>query len=429
MGRGKSKIGLALLFCATIVAAALLQCSCNGNRARGKAQTPIILNEVLVNEMSSVKELEALDRSINRYLAEWQIKGASLAIVRNDSLVYAKGYGISEPGDSIQPSTLFRIASVSKLITAVGIMVLCERDEISLESQVFGEHGILGKEPYSQVITDRRYYDITVKDLLVHTAGFGTGAGDPMFSTQDIILQNHLTSPPDNETLLKCVLKRKLSYTPGTASKYSNLGYLILSKIIETVSGEDYESWTNENVLVPAGCHDMHIGWNFYEQKLPGETTYYPQAGSDKVPCYDGSGRYCERCYGGSDIHNLSGAGAWVCSVPELARLVCSIDGKDGVPDILKKETIEEMTAVTDSVTYGIGWTDISEDGTWTRTGTLSSTTALIKVYPDGECWILVTNTGTWKGPRFAKYTSSLFRRSREVYSSLLPRKDMFYEN
>lgn len=428
MGKDRNNFFMGLLCSTAIIGMVLLQCSCDNWRGRN-APTSVVLNEVLVNGMSDIKELEPLDKDIKQYIAEWGIKGASLAIVRNDSLVYAKGYGISEPGDSIQPSTLFRIASVSKLLTAVGIMTLCERGDISLESKVFGENGILGQESYSQVITDPRYNEISVRDLLVHTAGFGTGAGDPMFSTTDIILQNHLTSPPDNETLLKCVLKRRLSFEPGTGSKYSNLGYLILSKVIETVSGEDYETWMTENVLKPAGCYDMHIGGTFYEEKLPGETRYYPQAGSDKVPCYDGSGRYCERCYGGSDIRNLSGAGAWVCSVPELARLVCSIDGKEGVPDILTKESIEEMTAETDSVTFGIGWTDISADGIWTRTGTLASTTALIKYYPDGECWILVTNTGTWRGPRFAKWTSSLFRRSREKYSSLLPHKDMFHEN
>ena len=88
----------------------------------------------------------------------------------------------------------------------------------------------------------------------------------------------------------------------------------------------------------------------------------------------------------------------------------------------------EQMTFVTDSVTYALGWNDISADGIWTRTGTLAGTSALIKYYPDGECWIMVSNTGTWRGPRFTKWTSSLMRRLRERYSDSLPARNLFLE-
>ena len=85
------------------------------------------------------------------------------------------------------------------------------------------------------------------------------------------------------------------------------------------------------------------------------------------------------------------------------------------------------MTFPTDSVTYALGWNDISEEGVWTRTGTFSGTSTLIKNYPDGECWIMVTNTGTWRGPAFTKFTAALFNRLREEYSAVLPARDFFY--
>ena len=66
--------------------------------------------------------------------------------------------------------------------------------------------------------------------------------------------------------------------------------------------------------------------------------------------------------------------------------------------------------------------------GEWTRTGTLASTTALVKCYPDGECWIFISNCGTWRGPRFSSYTARLFRDLRSRYSPLLPRRDLFWE-
>ena len=79
------------------------------------------LNVMLDNSMSEFPELKGLDRKMNAYLRRWQIKGASLAITRNDSLVYAKGYGWAdeEKGELMQPGHILRMASVSKLVTAI----------------------------------------------------------------------------------------------------------------------------------------------------------------------------------------------------------------------------------------------------------------------------------------------------------------------
>jgi CubicO group peptidase (beta-lactamase class C family) len=297
---------------------------------------------------------------------------------------------------------------------------------LSLDDCVFAQGGPLSR--FSEVIQDQRIYDITIRHLLMHEAGFTARAGDPMFSTKDLMRQQKWTTPPDSETLARAILRRNLYFDPGTASEYSNFGYLLLSMVIEQVTGESYEDWIRENVLEAAHCTDMHLAYNYYKDKYPNETRYYLQSNDKAVQRYDNSGVMVPRCYGGNDIRALKGAGAWVTSVPELARFVASIDGQDEVPDILSLESIQAMTFTTDSVTYGLGWNDISEEGVWTRTGTFSGTSALIKNYPDGECWIMVTNTSTWRGPHFTKWTSSLFTRLREEYSAVLPARDFFYK-
>ena len=390
---------------------------------------PVVLNNVLTNDMSAVMELEGMDAEFRHFLRQWQIHGASLAITRNDSLVYAKGYGEADLGGKpVTPGTIFRLASVSKLITAIGIMTLQERGLLSLDDKVFTPQGILGDEPYTGYISDRRYFDITVEQLLRHSAGLGNGRGDPMFNTRALMIRNHWDTPPDAATLSEDVLSWRLEFDPGTDSNYSNYGYLLLSMIIEKVTGENYERWIRENVLYPAGCFDMHIGKNSYDQRFPNETRYFPTRTENKVQKYDNSGEMVDRVYGGNDISALLGAGAWVASAPEIAKLVASIDGKDEVKDILSAESIAQMTIPTDSVTFAIGWVDTKASGEWTRTGTLSGTTALIKCYPDGECWVLITNTGTYLGARFSRETSALFARSREEFSPLLPKRNMFYK-
>jgi len=411
------------------VAALLLLFILFGRKHREEPRIPAELNKTLTNAMSDTSSLAKMDKAIENYMVQWGLRGSSLAIMKNDSLVYAKGYGWADEEEEMhmQPGNIMRLASVSKLITATGIMVLKERGQLTLEDKVFGPYGILNEPEFTEVIKDTNYFNITIEHLLRHQAGFTTRAGDPMFITGTIMLQNHLKEAPDHDTLTKIVLRRRLGFKPGTSQDYSNFGYMILSMVIEHITGEDYETWITDNVLRPAGCFDMHIGDNYYHEKRDNEVKYYVHLKDELVEQYDNQNRKVVRCYGGSDFRALAGAGAWTASVPELARFVASIDGRPEVPDIISEESVREMTRYIDENTYSLGWNDTREDGTWTRTGTLSSTSALVKYYPDGECWILVTNTGTWKGPRFTKYTSSLFTRLREKYSPLLPERDFFW--
>ena len=372
----------------------------------------VCLNDMLDDTLSAYPELEGMDGRIERFMKLWEIKGASLAIMRNDSLVYAKGYGYAddEKGEKMTSGHILRMASVSKLITAAGIMVLQERGQLSLQDTVFGEHGILNDSLFTAAIREKAKFGITVEQLLRHQGGFTNSRGDPMFSTRDIIRQFGLDGAPDHETLVRCVLSRPLGYKPGTWQKYSNFGYLLLSMIIEKTSGTDYETFIQENVLHPAGCYDMHLAGNYYEDRFPNEVRYYMHAGSELCEEYNMSGRLVERCYGANDIHALSGAGAWCGSPAELGRFVASIDGRAEIPDILSAESIAAMTEYFDSETYSLGWNDTKPDGEWTRTGTLGGTSALVKYFPDGECWIMI----------------ALFRTCRELYSSSLPACDLF---
>ncbi|MBR4978615.1 MAG: beta-lactamase family protein [Bacteroidales bacterium] len=363
---------------------------------------------------------------MEKYIKRWEMKGASLAITRGDSLVYAKGYGWAdeELGIPMEPGHILRMASVSKLITAAGIMVLQDRDSLSIRDTVFGPRGILNDSIFTSLIRYRDYKKITVEHLLRHQAGFGR---DPLFSSRDVKHQLRIDHVPEAKDFYSVVLNRPLRFKPGSWQQYSNLGYLLLSEIIEKVSGMPYEEFIRTQVLEPAGCFDMHIAGNYYEDKKPNEVRYYTHEGDGKyIEDYTDNGVMVERCYGGNNIPLLQGAGAWCGSPIEIARLVASIDGSPEVPDIISPEAVEQMTGYYDRDTFSLGWNDTHPDKGWTRTGTLSGTCALVHKYPDGECWILISNTSTWRGPNQAKYTETLFRQCRELYSSLLPKKNMF---
>ena len=384
------------------------------------------LNRLISNEDSEIDELRALDKKIERYMTKWWIKGASLTITRNDSLIYAKGYGWAdeEKGIEMQPGHIMRMASVSKLMTAVGIMVLQDRGLLNIKDTVFGPDGILCDSLYSSHIKDKKHYRITVEHLLRHQGGFYR---DPVFSSRDVKHQMGLDHAPEKEDYFKLVLSHRLRYLPGSVHKYSNFGYILLSEIIERVSGKPYEQFMKEDVFAPAGCYDMHIAGTYYTDKRDNEVRYYTHEGDGKyIEEYNDSGVMVERCYGGNNIPLLSGAGAWCGSTLEIARLVACIDGQDEIPDIISKEAVRQMTQYFDKSTFSLGWNDTTPGLGWSRSGTLSGTCALVKRFPDGECWVMITNTSTWKGPRQAKYTDALFKECRKLYSKKLPARNLF---
>lgn len=396
-------------------------------RSQNTSKITIHLNSTLKNSMSQIEGLTGMDQEMKAYLNKWNIKGASLAILRNDSLVYAKGYGWADKdaGEKMEVRHIMRIASVSKLITAIGIMVLQDQGKLSITDKVFGTSGVLSKTYMNSLIKDPLYKEITIEHLLRHEGGWKK---DFMFSSLTLISQMSLTEAPTADDIIKYTLPRKLDFVPGTNQKYSNFSYLLLSRIIEVVSGMSYEKFIKEYVLKPAGCFDMHIAGNYLADKRKNEVHYYPHGnGADQLTDeFNGSGNKVDRCYGGNNITVLSGAGAWCASPVELARLVAAIDGRDEVPDIISKEAFEQMTEYFTREKFSLGWNDTNPEKGWNRTGTFSGTSALVKYYPNNECWIMITNTSTWKGSRLTKVTDSLFRKCSYLYGHELPKQNLF---
>lgn len=435
----RTKVRLSCLGCLTfivVIISSICRCTCSSCSSDKSQERDSIyeasnrkhLNDTLTNALSAQPELHAMDSIMQRYLKRWEIHGAQLAISRHDSLLYARGFGYADKDRKIpmEPSYIMRMASVSKLVTATGIMKLRDMGKIRLSDKVFGPKGILNDTFYVNSIRDKRYFDITVEQLLRHKAGFTNYAGDAIFSTRYIMQQNHLTTPPDHRTLLRIVLRRHLGYTPGTAQRYCNIGYTLLSLIIEKRTGMSYENFMQRYVLNPAGCYDFHIAGNYLKDRRKNETVYYMHSSSVPVPEFNNSGRMVVRCYGENDITTALGAGAWVASAAELCRLVASIDGDRTVPDVISPQAVKLMTQEMPDHQFSLGWNFTPRNRPWIRTGSLVGTSALVLRYPDGECWVFITNTSTWKGHKFSQDTMALFEKLRKRFGSKMPKRNMF---
>ncbi len=377
---------------------------------------PSILNNeevpfslLLDNHYSDFEETAVIDEQLNAFLKKWKIYGASLAITKDERLVYAKGFGTAnmETGEEVKPGHLFRIASVSKLITAVAVMKLYEEGKIQLDERVFGVNGILN-DPQFGDFPDPRIEDITVRHLLNHTAGWSRYSGDPMFSSLYIARKMKVESHLTFDDILEYSLTRRLNYKPGSRYSYSNLGYAILGKIIERKSGMPYQDYVVMNLLKPLDIHDMHIGKSFYHEKYPNEVRYHSSAGKMISYSIDGSGEKVPIYYGGNDIELLGPAGGWVASAPELIKFLTAIDGFPGQPDILLPETIQLMSDPQLAGKGLFGWRGTDRYGTWWRTGYLTGSSALMVRQKDGISWVVMINTSTYKHSDIHRYVSSL---------------------
>ncbi len=366
----------------------------------------------LLNSSSLGIEFDAAANTINSFINKWSIAGASVAIAKDGKLIYARGFGYSDTISKAetQPYNLFRIASISKLVTAVAIMKLNEDGKLDLNAKVFGPGGILD-DPFYDNPKDKRVYDITVAHLLSHEAGWTERYGDQMFMPVLIAQEMGVTPPADTKTILRFALNKRLHYTPGMGREYSNLGYSILGLVIEKVTGIPYAEYCRKNLFEPLGIYDMTIAHNLSTQRAPFEVSYYEPSTNEPKPSIYGTGELVRASNGGNDITALGAAGAWLATAPDLMRLMLAIDGFPSRPDLLSNQSIQFMTDNQNGFAP-VGWKGTIIDGTWWRTGSFPGTAGMLKRQSDGIAWVVLINSSAWNGPEIYSYIDRMMTRT-----------------
>ncbi len=382
------------------------------------------LNFRIQNDLSDFKQSKYIKKQVERFILRWELNGVSIAIIKDEKLIYAQGFGDADKvGNKVQPGSLFRVASVSKLITAVAIMKLVEDGRLNLSDKVFGPGAVIDNQ-YFRDVRDSKLYNITVRNLLAHSGGWSQRYGDPAFHSLSIADKVGDTPPATMETYSKYIASRRLSFPPGTQVSYSNMGYMFLGEVISAVSGKSYEDFVREEVLIPNGILDMHIGHSERTYKYPNEVDYFEQRGSLQIFDFAGQGLKVPKSDGGNPIELLGAAGGWICSSVELARLLVLIDGHPEVKDVLKDSSILEMT----DNTYAkgpLGWRATTDYGTWARTGSMAGSVAMLKRKKNGLNWIFLSNTSSWKGSKFP-YEINRFMQGITGRIKEWPHQDLF---
>ncbi|HUQ68346.1 MAG TPA: serine hydrolase, partial [Planctomycetaceae bacterium] len=171
--------------------------------------------------------LAKLDELMHDFLAEHGVPGAAVAVTDHGRLVHARGYGYADIAtrEPVQPTSLFRIASISKPITAVAILQLIEQGKLKLDDKVFD---VLDKSAEITEAGDKfdvRQRDVTIRHLLEHRGGWDRDVSfDGMFQSIRFAKLLDVPAPAGPHDIIRAMLRHKLDFAPGERYAYSNYG-------------------------------------------------------------------------------------------------------------------------------------------------------------------------------------------------------------
>ena len=322
-----------------------------------------------------------IDEKVYDFMEGSNLPAVGMAITKDEKIAYVGSYGLAEAEfQNPVPCTdrhLFRLASVSKSLTAICIMSLCQDGKLSLDDKVFAPGGILASlYPGTHAA---RVDDIMVKHLLSHLSGWNnTLAGDdPAFSWN--VNYGNKTLQQRVEYLVKNVSPS----TPGTSYSYFNTGFCILGQVIEAASGKSFESYLKE-VAAKAGVSDIWVSKTAKSDKRDNECIFYSQ--NNAYP-YDNNMEVAAAC------------GGIIATPTDLMKIMLAVDYGTAVPDILSHEWLNTMYAnrtTSTAVGYGYGWQvghyTLGNVATW-HTGNLAGTAAFWVRGKNGVNGVILCNS------------------------------------
>jgi len=290
---------------------------------------------------SKTGSLEAeLDVLVPRLLEERGVPGVSIAVIEGGNVILSKGYGVADKnkGTSVKPETRFQIGSVSKTLTAWGVMRLVERELVDLDAPVdrYLKRWHLPKSDFDS-------NKVTVRALLSHTSGL---------SIYPASASINLYLPGEKMPSLEESLSRswgsygalRVIAEPSTRFEYNNGNYIVLQLMIEDVTGEPFADYMQRTLFKPLGMSNTGYAWTPELQAVVA-TPYNPNGEAWRH--YQGVGQ---------------GSGGVYTTASDLARFVAAampdVKGTTAGRGVLKPETARQMLVPADNTngSYGLGY-------------------------------------------------------------------------
>ena len=353
--------------------------------------------------------LAPFDRLMTSFVTDHKVPGAALAVTQHGSLVYARGFGFAdvEAQEPVEPNALFRVASVSKPITAVAVLRLVECGQLKPDDRVLERFDLLPHlQPGAQA--DERWKQITIAHCLRHTAGWDREiSGDPIGRAPQIAEALGVPSPARPVDIVRYTLGQPLDFDPGSRFAYSNVAYLVLGRILEKATGEAYEAHVQREVLRPLGIQTARLGRALVEHRAAGEVKYYDSQKRTGPSLYPPHQKVPVQ-YGFDNLEGFEAHGGWIASAVELVRFASAFDKPERCR-LLRPNTIAEMWSRPAGAAgheangrpkdayYGYGWNvrpigDAGKANQW-HGGLIAGSESLLVRRWDGLDWAVIFNT------------------------------------
>ncbi len=246
-------------------------------RAQGNVEKKFVLTSVSPKvEGMSAERLDRIDTMFNEYVGKDMMNGATAIILRNSKIVYYKssGYDYDESGEKLKlkRNEIFRIASQTKAITSVAVMMLYEQGKFLLDDPIskylpeFKDEKVIDKfnEADSSYTTVDAKSPITIRKLLTHTSGIGYPMNwteksmNTIYANGGILIMGITTDKIFLKDEIKKLAKLPLGFQPGTQWHYS-LGVDVLGRLVEVISGMSLSDFFHKYIFEPLGMNDTYF--------------------------------------------------------------------------------------------------------------------------------------------------------------------------
>jgi N-acyl-D-amino-acid deacylase len=265
------------------------------------------------------------------FLREHKVPGAAVAVAKDGRLVYVRGFGMADVDrkTALQPDSLFRIASISKLFTAAAACRLVADGKLAFTDKVYD---LLKPKPPPNADVDKRWKEITVEHLLDHKGGWDRDrSGDPMMRPINIARALGVNSPARQEQTITYMLGQPLDFDPGSKVAYSNFGYCLLGRVIEKAAGKPYEKYVLETLLKPIGIRDTRLGKTLTAAR--GEVHYYDSQGTMATGAFPAQRlKLVPAPYGPFCLEAMDSHCGWIATVADLVRFGTAFDQPERFP-------------------------------------------------------------------------------------------------
>lgn len=345
---------------------------------------PAIAQNKKTKAVATPDTLQNLDAFVNKMLAEWNVPGTALCIVKNGKLLYAKGYGVKDLKTKapVTNQTLFGIASCSKSFTAACLAILADEGKLDWN------------KPVKDYMPDFQLHDeyatrtLTARDLVSHRSGL---------PRHDYLW---VSAPLNRNELFDRLKYLPLNKPVYAQYQYNNLMYMAAGVLIERLSGKSWEAFVREKILDPIGMKTTALTYPEMFKNTDYALSYDDEKNPEKEAGFD------------SNVDAIGPAGAIKANVSEMANwLMLQLNkGKAGGKVIVSEKNLNENHtpwAVVQPAeakypelgfsTYGMGWTLNTYRGHQRRQhgGSIEGYRSQMTVFPNDNLAVFITtNTG-----------------------------------